>query len=66
MHVIIFNPPYVPTDESEVCANSPIALSWAGGIRGRLVMGRIFPNIPKMMFLQGKFYLLIIKFIANY
>lgn len=59
--VLVFNPPYVPTDESEIDLKSPIALSWAGGLRGRKVMDRLFPLIPQIMSPNGTFYLLIVK-----
>lgn len=59
--VLVFNPPYVPTDETEIDAESPIALSWAGGLRGRQVMDRLFPLIPQIMSANGLFYLLIVK-----
>lgn len=59
--VLLFNPPYVPTDESEIDAKSPIALSWAGGHRGRKVMDRLFPLVPQMLSKNGLFFLLIVK-----
>ncbi|XP_046641366.1 methyltransferase N6AMT1-like isoform X1 [Daphnia pulicaria] len=59
--VLVFNPPYVPTDENEIDPLSPIALSWAGGFRGRTVMDRLFPLIPQIMSPSGVFYLLIVK-----
>lgn len=59
--VLVFNPPYVPTEENEIDAESPIALSWAGGLRGRQVMDRLFPLIPQIMSANGVFYLLIVK-----
>ena len=59
--VLVFNPPYVPTDENEIDPLSPIALSWAGGYRGRTVMDRLFPLVPQIMSPYGVFYLLIVK-----
>lgn len=60
--VLVFNPPYVPTVEEELCTDtSLIALSWAGGCRGRSVMDRLFPLVPQIMSPEGIFYLLIIK-----
>lgn len=59
--VLVFNPPYVPTEETEIDAESPINLSWAGGLRGRSVMDRLFPLIPNIMSPNGVFYLLIVK-----
>jgi len=57
--ILIFNPPYVPTEEAEL--KSLISRSWAGGKRGRIVMDRLFPIIPQIMSSQGIFYLLILK-----
>lgn len=59
--VLVFNPPYVPTDENEIDANNHISLSWAGGPRGRSVMDRLFPVIPQIMSHTGVFYLLVVK-----
>jgi len=57
--ILIFNPPYVPTEEVEM--SSPISRSWAGGKKGRAIMDQLFPIIPQIMSSQGIFYLLIIK-----
>jgi len=59
--ILIFNPPYVPTEEAEVSSKSLISQSWAGGHRGRTVMDQLFPIIPKIMSFNGTFYLLIVK-----
>ena len=61
--VLVFNPPYVPTDGAELVpdSSSPIALSWAGGPRGRIVMDRFFPIVPQLLSSTGVFYLLIVK-----
>ncbi len=60
--LILFNPPYVPTVDSELDTHSqPLTLSWAGGPRGRAVMDRLFPVIPQILSPGGRFYLLIVK-----
>jgi len=60
--LLIFNPPYVPTDEVEdFDSTSPIALSWAGGKKGRRVMDRLFPVVSDLMSSSGLFYLLIVR-----
>ena len=46
--VLLFNPPYVPTDDSEVSGNG-IEISWAGGTDGRLVVDRALPQIAKLL-----------------
>ena len=60
--VLIFNPPYVPTIDTELDkSGNPINLSWAGGLRGRVVMDRLFPLVPQLLSPKGRFYLLILK-----
>ncbi len=46
--VLLFNPPYVPTEDSEVSGNG-IEISWAGGTDGRLVVDRALPQIAKLL-----------------
>lgn len=59
--IIIFNPPYVPTEEVELNSEDPLVKSWAGGRRGRSVMDRLFPLIPGILSRDGIFYLLIVR-----
>jgi methylase of polypeptide subunit release factors len=42
LDVIIFNPPYVPTEDDEVAMDG-IEASYAGGERGRRVIDRFMP-----------------------
>lgn len=46
--VLLFNPPYVPTEDEEVSGNG-IEISWAGGTDGRLVVDRALPQIARLL-----------------
>ena len=46
--VLLFNPPYVPTEDSEISGNG-IAISWAGGRDGRVVVDRALPQIAELL-----------------
>jgi release factor glutamine methyltransferase len=48
IHVILFNPPYVPTPDEEMVGNG-IEVSWAGGEKGRRVIDRALPQISQLM-----------------
>lgn len=57
--LLVFNPPYVPTESKEV--NEPgIARSWAGGLDGREVVDRLFADIPRILTDKGLFYLVVL------
>lgn len=46
--VLIFNPPYVPTDEEEYkrsVETHDISAAWAGGPTGTAVLDRLIPNV---------------------
>jgi release factor glutamine methyltransferase len=51
--LLLFNPPYVPTPESEV-ARGGIAAAWAGGARGRAVADRLLPALPALLSPHGQ------------
>ena len=46
--VLVFNPPYVPTEDSEITGNG-IEISWAGGTDGRIVIDRALPQIARLL-----------------
>jgi release factor glutamine methyltransferase len=46
--VLVFNPPYVPTEDSEITGNG-IEISWAGGTDGRIVVDRALPQISRLL-----------------
>jgi release factor glutamine methyltransferase len=50
--VLIFNPPYVPTPDHEVCSKG-ISQAWAGGERGRLVIDRLLSQLPDLLSRKG-------------
>ena len=49
VHVIIFNPPYVPTSDEEVGNSIGIEASWAGGLNGRRVIDRAIDQIVQLL-----------------
>jgi release factor glutamine methyltransferase len=58
--VLIFNPPYVPTPESEV-GSEGIEASWAGGKDGRVVIDRAIPQIAKLLSIpNGVAYMVVV------
>ena len=55
--VVIFNPPYVTTPDSEV--GHGIAASWAGGRDGRLVIDRLLATMSPSLAPDALLYLLL-------
>jgi release factor glutamine methyltransferase len=51
--IVLFNPPYVPTPDSEVSTDGNIEASWAGGEKGRRVIDRAIPQIAKLLARPG-------------
>lgn len=49
--VIIFNPPYVPSDPEEL-ESSDIEAAWAGGIDGREVIDKLLPTISVIILIS--------------
>nr|CAD7419988.1 unnamed protein product [Timema poppensis] len=58
--LLVFNPPYVVTDSAEV-KGTGVSRAWAGGIKGREVMDRLFPDLPHLLSARGIFYLVVIS-----
>nr|CAB3264171.1 hemK methyltransferase family member 2-like [Phallusia mammillata] len=58
--ILILNPPYVVTPSHELLETG-IAWTWAGGICGREVMDRLFPDVPKLLSKRGIFYLVVVQ-----
>ncbi len=54
--IIIFNPPYLPTEVDEPVDES--SLAWDGGRSGREVINRFLPDAPEHVNASGKIYLL--------
>lgn len=44
--VQVFNPPYVPTPDEEVCLGG-IASAWAGGFKGRRVIDQVLLQVRR-------------------
>ncbi|KAJ8923942.1 hypothetical protein NQ315_006718 [Exocentrus adspersus] len=58
--IILFNPPYVVTDSSEV-SGTGLNRAWAGGVNGREIIDKLLSNISEMLTDKGVCYLLLLK-----
>lgn len=59
--IIIFNPPYVVTESSEIFLSNGIERSWAGGSKGREITDRVLMQVKNMLTDKGLFYLVTIE-----
>lgn len=61
--LVVFNPPYVPTDDEEYCNSlrqRDISASWAGGRNGRQVTDRFLKDLLPYLTPDGTAYLVVI------
>ncbi|VDD74186.1 unnamed protein product [Mesocestoides corti] len=60
--ILLFNPPYVPTDSSELAsAKSSLTAAWAGGNHGREVIDRFIRQFAPIIAKSGVLYLLLVR-----
>lgn len=62
--VILFNPPYVPTDTEEALhaqSDASISGSWAGGMDGMEITNRFLDDVESLMSENGLFYLIVLE-----
>eukprot|EP01130_Rhizamoeba_saxonica_P009508 TRINITY_DN3868_c0_g1_i5.p1 TRINITY_DN3868_c0_g1~~TRINITY_DN3868_c0_g1_i5.p1 ORF type:complete len:215 (-),score=51.00 TRINITY_DN3868_c0_g1_i5:302-895(-) len=58
--VMLFNPPYVPTDEDEL-GRTDIYAAWAGGIDGVHTLNLLIPKLKEYLSETGLLYLVAIR-----
>lgn len=62
--VLLFNPPYVPTDTDEASSaqgSADIAGSWAGGADGMEITNRLLQDVECLLSPRGRFYLVALR-----
>jgi release factor glutamine methyltransferase len=61
--IILFNPPYVLTDDSDASlhGDTSIHISYAGGTRGRYVTDRLLPYISDLLSARGILYMVLVE-----
>jgi release factor glutamine methyltransferase len=58
--VLVFNPPYVPTEEEELGSHG-IEASWAGGTYGTNALDKLLPHVASLLSPRGVFYLVALQ-----
>lgn len=58
--LLLFNPPYVPTDDSEITQGG-IAAAWAGGPNGRVVIDRLLSQLDDILSPKGQLLMVTIQ-----
>ncbi|KAI0762719.1 S-adenosyl-L-methionine-dependent methyltransferase [Fomes fomentarius] len=62
--ILLFNPPYVPTDIEEADSaqqHGDIAGAWAGGLHGMGLTNILLDQVEELLSLHGRFYLVAVK-----
>ncbi|KAG5437128.1 hypothetical protein PCANB_001104 [Pneumocystis canis] len=59
--LLVFNPPYVPTESQEILINENMRNTWAGGIDGMEITYRILNCVNEILCDNGLFYLVAIS-----
>lgn len=62
--IIVFNPPYVPTDDNELqraLQSRDISASWAGGREGRQVIDIFLDEFIRFLAKDGVMYLVLLE-----
>eukprot|EP01089_Gocevia_fonbrunei_P007146 TRINITY_DN1819_c0_g1_i4.p1 TRINITY_DN1819_c0_g1~~TRINITY_DN1819_c0_g1_i4.p1 ORF type:complete len:219 (-),score=31.91 TRINITY_DN1819_c0_g1_i4:10-666(-) len=58
--LLLFNPPYVPTEPEEV-GTPDISAAWAGGDKGREVLDKLLPKLKLAISESGCVYIVAVK-----
>lgn len=59
--ILVWNPPYVPSDEHEIYSNDILTRSYAGGKDGREIIDRMIPYLPNLLDINcGLFYIVFL------
>jgi release factor glutamine methyltransferase len=62
--LIVFNPPYVPTEEDELTRTQlarGVGATWAGGWDGMMITDLVLDLLPRILARGGKFYLVAVS-----